>query len=918
MWQKLKLSIARWRVLLITAPSIAVLMSVGSFLGVFQLLEEMVRDEFFRRRPLEEPEAAIAVVLIEEADIAAVGDWPIPDGVLAELLKKLRSQQPLAIGLDLYRDLPEEPGHEQLQEVFRTTPNLIGVEKIIGDPVGPPPILEELGQVALANVVVDSDRHIRRALLSAQEGSEVKSTLATRIALKYLETKGISLEIVNAQQHKLKLGQAIFTPLKSGDAGYRPKDDLGGYQILMNWRGPVSSFETFSMTEVLEGKPKPGQLRDRIVFIGTSAASIKDFFETPYSRFRSFPPEHMPGVIVHANLTSQIIRSALEGRPLLRGLSVWQEWLWITLWSGIGVGGSWFLESKKSPKSSFLVSQTLVAMLGASILLVGSAYIVFLGGVFLPVVSPLTSLFLGTVVTVNLYKQWELEQTNDQLATANQQLEEYSRTLESKVEERTVQLKEAKEAADVANAAKSQFLSNMSHELRTPLNGILGYAQIFQRDKSLSKKQQDGINIIHQCGTHLLALINDILDLSKIEAQKMELYPHEILFSTLLQGVIEMCRIKASQKDISFTYEGDLELPEGIYADEKRLRQILINLLGNAIKFTDSGGVTLRVNTLEYQSNLSQKPLAKIRFQVEDTGVGMNQEQLEKIFLPFEQVGETCRRSQGTGLGLAISQQIAQMMDSKLQVSSRLGEGTVFWFDLDLPVFNTSQVKDRDVDITNIAGYIGNRRKILIVDDKPENNEILRSFLEPMGFIIKEAENGEEGIEITEKEQPDLIIADLIMPIMDGFEMVRQLRRKPEFQQVPIIAYSASAYQRDRQKSLDAGCDDFIAKPVEENQLLAKIKTYLQLEWAYQKSTEMLGEEAEDNLHLEASIPPTEILEKLYELSQGGLFFEIEEIIEKLQEQSNQFVVFCQKILEFAEEFEGDKLEEYIKPYLEH
>ena len=270
-------------------------------------------------------------------------------------------------------------------------------------------------------------------------------------------------------------------------------------------------------------------------------------------------------------------------------------------------------------------------------------------------------------------------------------------------------LTEAKEAAEAANRAKSEFLANMSHELRTPLNGVIGYAQILQRTQTLKAEDRSRIEVIHQCGTHLLTLINDILDLSKIEARKTELLPTDFHLPAFLQGVAEMCRIRAELKGIQFRYQAAAELPIGIRADEKRLRQVLINLLSNAIKFTDAGSVTFTVSFARE---------GNIRFEVRDTGIGIPPAKFQVIFQPFEQVSDAKRQSEGTGLGLAISQELVGLMDSTIQVQSELGAGSRFWFDVNLPEA-TEWVKTAQTDQHGqIIGIKGSRPKILVVDDK--------------------------------------------------------------------------------------------------------------------------------------------------------------------------------------------------------
>jgi signal transduction histidine kinase/ActR/RegA family two-component response regulator len=539
--------------------------------------------------------------------------------------------------------------------------------------------------------------------------------------------------------------------------------------------------------------------------------------------------------------------------------------------------------------------------------------------------SAIASGNLAQEVTIPELKELSILSTSfnkmaGQLRDSFAALEQTNQELEKRVAERTAEITAAKEAADAANRAKSEFLANMSHELRTPLNGILGYAQILQIDANATEEQMEGFQIIYDCGYHLLTLINDILDIAKIEAKKLELYPTESNLEQLISGVCDICRIKAEQKQINFIYQATHDLPTVVYADEKRLRQVLINILGNAVKFTKQGIVTFTVEVIGSADSISisdkyqHLPVTTIRFQIEDTGIGMTTEQLKKIFLPFEQVGDNSHNSEGTGLGLAISSQIIELMGSEIHVESTYGVGTKFWFDLNLPIINAAKVVKPSQTIKRIIGYQGELKTILIVDDVRENQLVFSSLLAPLGFRLIEASNGQEGINQAKAWQPDLIITDLAMPGIDGLQMTQLLRSQTEFQHVVIIASSASVSSFTRQQSQGVGCNDFLPKPINTEDLFNLLQRYLCLNWSY---------DSDDNSSVLKSCYPNEIifppateLVNLYQAAKAGYVMGIQEEINRIRQLDEKYTGFSNKVSELIAEFEDEEIVAMIQPYL--
>jgi signal transduction histidine kinase len=495
----------------------------------------------------------------------------------------------------------------------------------------------------------------------------------------------------------------------------------------------------------------------------------------------------------------------------------------------------------------------------------------------------------------------------------------------SKLKTESVQLEIEKQAAELASQTKTEFFANMSHELRTPLNGILGYAQILRRGQNLDENQLSGLNAIYQSGNHLLMLINDILELSRMEAHKLALYPETVHFSSFIEGITAISRLRAEQKNISFSYEVIGNLPVGINVDYKRLRQILIHLLNNAIKFTDTGQVIFRVvriidknysvkkGTIPFDRKISE--FVTLRFEIEDTGVGMTPEQLKKIFLPFEQVGDAIRQAEGTGLGLAISRQLVELMGGEIFVESEVNKGSFFCFEITLPVVDAEATDAQQLMKRRVTGYKGKRQSILVVDDRSDNRVILSNMLTEIGFQVIEASNGKESVEQAKKNKLAVIFMDLVMPVMTGFEAVQIIRKIPDFKNTLIIATSASVFEADQEKSLIAGCDVFLPKPIEEDKLLKILINRLKLEWTYADIVEETSQKEISDAPL-ISPPPAE-LKAVYELAMEGRMRQVREKAAHIEELDEKYIPFARKIQQLAKSFEDEQIIVLVEKYLE-
>ncbi|MBK4730470.1 CHASE2 domain-containing protein [Oxynema sp. CENA135] len=931
--RKNKPSCWRLKAIAISTPTVAILTIVVRLTGLLQLLEWASFDLFFRIRPREARDERIAIVTIAESDLTEIGKWPMSDGLLAQALDKIKAQNPRAIGLGLYRDFPVEPGHQQLLETFKSTPNLIGIEKVSEESVAPPPLLASDDRVSFVDLILDADGKVRRALVSLEpEPNRIVLSLGTRLALTYLKAEGIEIEAIAEHPDRIRLGKGIFHPFEKNDGGYVNANDRG-YQILLNFRGPGPSFRTISIGDVLDGRIPEGLMGDRLVFVGVTAQSLNDFFYTPLS---SNDRPTLSGVEIHAHVASHILAKALDGRS---GIETWDdvsEGLWIVWWAAWGaLVGSMGLYHRRIVAATALLAIVLVAI----------AYGLFLQGWWIPVV-PGAIAIAAAAVLANSYVLWE------KLNFSHQQLEEYARTLELKVkqrtqilerrsleleqkknqlERRTLELKQAKEAAEAANRAKSVFLANMSHELRSPLNAILGFSQLIGHRSDLKAEDRKHLHIIHRSGEHLLRSIDNILDFSKIEAGHSRLHLQVFDLYRELDDLIDLFELPSAEKGIALELERSPDLPRWIRADGVKLRQILVNLLGNALKFTEKGRITLRAKVLALESSattpgdegserdgdtpaqtLREPPgtgrPCRLHFEVEDSGVGIAPEELEQLFQPFVQTESGRAIGRGTGLGLAICRQFVEFMGGRMGVRSQVGRGSCFDFDLDGSWVECEPPEGKASPRCPVALAASVRPyRILVADDRASNRQLLVELLQPLGFQLAEARDGWEAIAIAGQWQPDLILMDLRMPKLNGYEASQQIKAGMGEKKTAIVALSAIGGSEER-TARAAGCDDFLCKPFRESDIFETIEKHLHVGYVYEESSEPELEDPSRGSRFwegRGGRLPSEAIERL---KTATIRCDLELLDEAIASSRQYNVPLAEQLRQLAGEFEYDRI----------
>lgn len=466
------------------------------------------------------------------------------------------------------------------------------------------------------------------------------------------------------------------------------------------------------------------------------------------------------------------------------------------------------------------------------------------------------------------------------------------------------ELKEAKKAADAANRSKSAFLANMSHEIRTPMNAILGFAQLMERDPLLSAESLDHLEIINRSGEHLLELINEILEMSKIEAGRVSLVPNTFDLHALLHDIERMFRIRTEAKGFRFLVEKVGYVPRWVVTDEGKLRQVLINLLGNAVKFTEEGGIALHLRAKHGKADT-----VDLQFEVEDTGPGMSEEEIGRLFQAFEQTSAGIRCG-GTGLGLSLSRGFVQIMGGSISVTSTIGKGTAFRFEIPVEEGKEGEASLEESKKRVLRLSPGQREiRVLIADDRETNRQLLSRLLAAAGFPAREVVNGEEAVRMVREWKPQVVLMDMTMPVMDGYEATRRIKASPDIGNTVIIAVTASAFEEDRQRILAAGADGFLAKPFKDTELFENIGRLTGVEYIYQESaaTEKPSRAPEDAAAMSktaAALPPDLVGQMRSAVERADL----DRLNDLVGQLATDYPTFAQRIHEMATLYQYEEL----------
>ncbi len=849
----------------LTAAAIALMLKLNALTP----FEQITYRTLFQLRGARSWDDRIVLVKIDEPSLQQLGRFPWSRQYYTKLLKVLTTKNPSIVVMDLLwsESSPQDPalaaamsqqGHTILAQAWDQA----------GLPLQP---VADLAQSAIATGHVmkqlDTDGVVRTMQLQLQD----QPTLA----------------VVAAQAYSLVQRPVTLPPFD------RP--------LWINWVSPAAQLPAYSFVDVIRGNIPAAAFHNKIVLVGVTATG----FDPLITPFDQNPPAS--SVYLHATVLNNLLQ-----QTSLRPLSEHPLWLWGLLLSA--PAWSWLL-------SRWQTRSKLLAVIGLCGVWCGLGLILFQANYWLPIAPPLI-LWIATTAGVALrdrcqedhllrqqiaylwqqYQQDLVMETGHPTANALPGLDQrfpaprtsllrvtqlaaladqLGRSQQLLQQAKALAVEQAEQSA-AASHAKSEFLANMSHELRTPLNVILGFAQVISHDTTLDPKHQEHLHIIKRSGQHLLGLINDVLEMSKVEAGRIQLQATSFNLHRLLDDLERMLQVRVQGKPVLLRVERSPQVPPYIWGDEGKLRQVLLNLLGNAIKFTAQGQVSLHVTgelgqPVKYAHNSVDRGVASpdspaasvsparpvsLQFEVTDTGLGIAPEELQQVFQPFTQAAAGQRAHEGTGLGLSISQKYVQLMGGEITVQSTLAQGSTFKFQIQV-----QQVASCDVPAAlppeRVLAIAPTSRpyRILIVEDHLENRQLLTALLLPLGFELRTAQHGAEGIELWQQWQPDLILMDIRMPVMDGITAIQTIRRLEQHvspaspqregesllvQTAPstttkIIVLSASVFTNDRQTAIDMGCDDFLTKPIQENLLLTKLSEHLGIRFIYE-AVPALGE----------------------------------------------------------------------------